>query len=98
MMLLISGTDSCSWKVSGASYQHLKRSVNRFDLRIMQSDNAVPGGDAPVLYKNYFPSFLILYKQLRKANDPSAAEWEALIRRLAKRTGDSIKIENELKH
>ena len=76
----------------------IKRSIGRFDLRVLQSDNALPGEDAPVLYRNYFPSLLLLYKHLRKANDPSAMEWEALIKRLAKRTGDITAVENQLKN
>jgi len=85
-------------KVSGASKEELKRSINRFDLRIMQSDNDIPGNKAPVIYKNYLPSFLLLYKSLENANDSEAVEWKALIKKLAERTGDSEAVAKQLEN
>jgi len=76
--------------------QDVKRSIDRFDLRILQSDNAIPGSEAPPIYKNYLPSFLLYYKYLVSTNDASREEWKEMILRLAKRTGDVAAVEKQL--
>jgi hypothetical protein len=83
-------------KVSGASIEEVKRCINRFDLRIMQSDNEIPGSDAPAIYKNYIPGFLLLYKYLKETSDASLADWKFLIKRLAERTGNAQAVIKQL--
>lgn len=48
------------------------------------------------IYRNYLPSFLLLYKRYQQTQDSRAAEWKKTIEKLATLTGDSQKVNQQL--
>jgi hypothetical protein len=48
------------------------------------------------IYRNYLPSFLLLYKQYQQSQDSRASDWLKTIIKLASLTGDTLKVNQQL--
>lgn len=44
------------------------------------------------IYKNYLPSFILLYRSYKKNNDPLAAQWKELIQKTGRLTGNTASL------
>ena len=53
-------------------------------------------GEEKQIYKNYLPSFILLYKKLSKANSKTAEEWKLMIEKLGLVTGMKESVEKLL--
>lgn len=64
----------------------LKDVMEQFSLSFLENAVALPE-DEQMVFRNYLPSFIVYYKQLKKSNDPEAELWKSRIMKLGSLTG-----------
>ena len=68
--------------------------TKNFSLKILKSISTL-NEEEKLIYRNYLPSFLILYKDYKAKNDPHAKEWKEITEKLAGLTG-TVEAVNQL--
>ena len=82
LLIRISGTQASP---------ELQHSMSRFNLTQL---NRLQGLDVEeqAIYKNYLPSFILLYRYFKTNNDPAAAKWKSMLNKIGRLTGNSDSI------
>lgn len=75
--------------------QILQKLEQQFIFQFLDGATALQP-EVAVLYKNYLPSFLLLYRYLKENNESSTAQWEARILKIARWSGSEAAIQNLL--
>lgn len=74
-------------KLSGKqTTKELQEQVSRFSFTRLQSLASLNEAEKEI-YKNYLPSFILLYRACKTGNDPAAGKWKTLIEKIAGLTG-----------
>ncbi|MFT3980572.1 MAG: hypothetical protein QM687_08895 [Ferruginibacter sp.] len=73
----------------------LEKCLGNFSLAKLETLQQLAQEDIP-FYSNYIPSFVLLYKFLKKNNNPAAVQWKARLEKLAALTGTTSAIEKVL--
>lgn len=68
--------------------------TKNFSLKTLKSISTL-NEEEKLIYRNYLPSFLILYKNYKAKNDPHAKEWKEITEKLASLTG-TVETVNQL--
>jgi hypothetical protein len=84
-------------KVSGTNdIDELKKHIEQdMDLRYIQMSDSW-GDDAAQLFKNYLPSFILLYRHYRDNGNTEAEKLLTYINKIAKRVGEDYKVKQLL--
>ena len=69
----------------------LKKHVERFSMDFLKDDQSW-ANELALLYRNYLPGFLFLYKYYKAVNNSKAGELKALIDKIAARSGTTDEV------
>lgn len=82
-------------KTNNAGIEELKNNVEKFDLMYLgETDFFVD--EAIQLYKNYLPSFILLYKQYKATSNKKADEIRSLIEKIAAKTNMQAEVKKAM--
>ena len=73
------------------SFPELEKHLLHFSLSYLQTATGLPA-DEKLIYRNYLPSIILLYKNYKTKNDPKADRWKQILLKLAEmtETGETI--------
>lgn len=80
---------------AGAESENEDHLTKRFSLKTLKGVGSLTE-EEKLIYRNYLPSFIILYKDYKAKNDAHAQEWKEIIEKLALLTGTSESVNNIL--